>query len=521
MAELRSELKRLYQDVQKPTYKDLGARADRLGLELPTSTITDLLTSRRLARWKSIRTFVEACRAEAGARKLPLAADRFDIAWWQSRYDAPRPGVRPPSLDAQEAIRGEREVESRYIPRMPLEERLRTAVELYSLVLVIGEGGAGKTTLVKEFIRHRASQGSVFFLDCASRSSLAFSIRRELRRFGVDHSRLADSALTFAVRDFLECHGRAIGFLVLDNVEEWGIIVPFASPALPQKTLMTARRDYGDKVVRVRGTSLVVGSMASTEAEAMMNSLLPGISLEEIEYLRVLSGRPLAIQHVCGFLKERSLPERRRFLEILGAHLPVGLGMASSALDEEGFKAIYRSIVNRLGAEESPHSLRLLELCAFARNDLWDTFLSKAIGIACHSGKPGLTAELFESARTTLSRYLLIDLDEDAELEDEGISRPRFSMHDVTRAVLCELFENVAMERRSQLIAAIEEEEPNLLRDYHEATELADHWCTINMDLGEALLPVYSHDLDLLRQFRKELNQLLSETALGWICLAR
>lgn len=87
IADLRAELVRLHDEVGKPTYRQLEAHGARLGLSLATSTVSDLLTGRRRARWNTVWWFVQACREHAHAAGPDVPAVRFDEDWWKGQYD--------------------------------------------------------------------------------------------------------------------------------------------------------------------------------------------------------------------------------------------------------------------------------------------------------------------------------------------------------------------------------------------------------------------------------------------------
>lgn len=86
MAGLRGELVRLRKEVGEPSYRRLEADAALLRLRLPTSTVSDLLTDQRLARWDTVWGFVQACRKYARDTGLRVPADRFDQDWWRGQY---------------------------------------------------------------------------------------------------------------------------------------------------------------------------------------------------------------------------------------------------------------------------------------------------------------------------------------------------------------------------------------------------------------------------------------------------
>lgn len=160
MADLRAELIRLHGDIGSPTLEELKAHADRLGFALATSTVHDLLTSRRLARWETVRRFVCACREHAVAARSELPAVRFDEAWWQERYDARDAGELP---GGGEPTRSSYLRQVRRLVPVELRERATELVELAEFCTAGGEGGyrwyrarawAGKSALLAWFVLH-------------------------------------------------------------------------------------------------------------------------------------------------------------------------------------------------------------------------------------------------------------------------------------------------------------------------------------------------------------------------------
>jgi tetratricopeptide (TPR) repeat protein len=97
VAEFRARLRNLRDQVGTPTYEDLDAHAAFLGDgRLPASTLSDLLTGSALPRWRTVRTFVRACRRHAVGRRADLPPDLFDLDRWQADYDCAR-GASAPS----------------------------------------------------------------------------------------------------------------------------------------------------------------------------------------------------------------------------------------------------------------------------------------------------------------------------------------------------------------------------------------------------------------------------------------
>jgi len=90
----RARLRELRSSVGDPSYDELGVHASHLGLELPKSTIGDLLNGRRVPRWKTVAAFVRACERHAGQSKATMKppAASFDLSRWRIVFDQ-APGV--------------------------------------------------------------------------------------------------------------------------------------------------------------------------------------------------------------------------------------------------------------------------------------------------------------------------------------------------------------------------------------------------------------------------------------------
>lgn len=73
--ELRQRLRELHRQVGRPTYKVLKDHADRLGRNLPTSTIGDLLNRHQRPHWDTVETFIRACAEHARRHRVKMTPE--------------------------------------------------------------------------------------------------------------------------------------------------------------------------------------------------------------------------------------------------------------------------------------------------------------------------------------------------------------------------------------------------------------------------------------------------------------
>jgi tetratricopeptide (TPR) repeat protein len=88
VAAFRDQLRDLFVQARRPTYRSLETHADEDGLSLRRSTVSNLLNGPGTPRWDTVETFIRACVRYAKARQIRLAPDLIDLDRWHREYRA-------------------------------------------------------------------------------------------------------------------------------------------------------------------------------------------------------------------------------------------------------------------------------------------------------------------------------------------------------------------------------------------------------------------------------------------------
>jgi hypothetical protein len=246
-------------------------------------------------------------------------------------------------------------LEKGYVSRPVLEEELQAVLDSgEKLISLVGDAGTGKTTLGRKLAGQIAGNlDELVEISASTQGMLIDDITKVLDNRGVDTS-VRDAVIRERFRRLLgSSNGPSV--VLLDNVDEPDILQELLPKELRSTVIITSRRALHSKY---RGASIRVSNMTSEEAVFMVMSRLPSIGQDDAKRLaEELDGRPLAIDHVCGFLfQDKTLPIQE-FYKLLRRDI-------SGLLDEMGdeteltLTAIYRMTIDRL----DKNTLRLLDI---------------------------------------------------------------------------------------------------------------------------------------------------------------
>jgi GTPase SAR1 family protein len=327
------------------------------------------------------------------------------------------------TLDPQ--LESETDEARRYVARPELEAELSDAVRLSKLVVVVGEPGTGKTTLVEAFAQ-RQFRDTVALLRGDSDESLKSSALDELARLGVDVRGITRDASVHELVRLSAAGELGVALCIVDNLRD----------AATVKTL-TMRGGWSVLATsRSRFRSLAdaeyveVGSMSDAEATAMIDAWLPDASSDETRALKSLKGRPLAIRHACSFLRDRDSDERGAFVRILVQDRAEALNLAGADADESALTSIYAEMLNAF--RERPETQPAAELLGYAL--LWPPAYRRAalrIVPQCMDQETEIRAwARYAAGLAVLRRQQLVTVNSDG-----------FGIHDLTRHLISTLYE--------------------------------------------------------------------------------
>lgn len=347
-----------------------------------------------------------------------------------------------------------------YISRLALEAELREATRKSRLVVVVGEEGTGKSTLVEEFAK-RAGPDRYWVLHAYDDRRPLIDLRAAL---GKDAETRDDTALINHARNLLADKRQAPLYVVIDNVEDWGLVDQLLPPSPMSTILVTARRELAKR----KCVYVSVGSLSDIEAEDMVRQRIPDVSPEEVQGLTRLRGRALAIDQVCAFLRDKPHKERTEFLDLLKEHVAESLDLVAADVDERSLTRIYEEILKTLEASrETAPAVRLLEAIVHLQRgllfplDLSDTFSgerpddSDLFMWAYVSESKDLGSSVCAVAHRVLQKYHLIEerytgkfsYDTDRPLTYDAI-------HPLTYETLCHLFDLRLVEISKRVVRA-------------------------------------------------------------------
>lgn len=347
---------------------------------------------------------------------------------------------RQPEIDHMAGIH------SRYTNRPELETKLAQALKRSQVVVLVGEGGVGKTRLATEFVK---SKPNAVILSATSEDQLIHSLRRGL---GEGSWLAADSAVKARFFEMLEVAADAPDYVVIDDVSSWDTVSRLVPPSPASKIIITART----RLARGACEYVPIGSLTREEAVRLIQTYLPGATLDEHLALTMLGGRALAITQCAAYLRESGRQARDAFAELLLNDPVLALDHAAGSLGEQAIKSIYSKIIAALQQEpETASAVRLLEFIAAPKSlDVLAT-TEMAFIRAHESESEGLTA--WRVGKEILERYELVQLTErpaelrwfnDPKTSEPGALVPQrlgmgreIHVHSLTLSMLHEIFD--------------------------------------------------------------------------------
>lgn len=249
VAELRGRIRELRTLVGAPSYKDLQTHAALMGRNLPVSTTADLLTGTAMPRWKTVETFVLACREQARKHRIRCDDAHFDLSAWRALYQSSPLRPRDPKTVPQQLPAEPRLFTGRVSELQRLDSVLDAQSEGRAMVIssIGGMGGVGKSWLALRWAyqhRDRFPDGQLYLnllgFGIDPPLSRASATRSLLSALGVDPSGIpSDLESQTGLYRSLMCDRRML--VLLDNAHDSAQVAPLLPGSSTCTVLVTSR----------------------------------------------------------------------------------------------------------------------------------------------------------------------------------------------------------------------------------------------------------------------------------------
>lgn len=304
------------------------------------------------------------------------------------------------------------ELDSTYIRRSGLYAELGILMaERHRIVGLVGEGGVGKSTLAKNYIRETIPEGSAYiFIDLQSKRHLSFSLHREFTRLGISTAELSESSAELLLGDLLASPDQCPAYVLLDNADDRELL-GLLTPSPTASVIFITTRD--ERVLPKSAARVFVGDLTTREAFEAITARLPNISKSELKVLEMLDGRALAIDIICTFLLRCTPSRRSSFLKLLKRKASDALGKATAILAMPSLEAACIEIILHLESDKHrAPAVRLLEFhlaCFIATDfdcmyDAYSTHVSQGVVV---DGEISAQEE-YDFALETLMQYHVV-----------------------------------------------------------------------------------------------------------------
>ncbi|MEU0530231.1 SAV_2336 N-terminal domain-related protein [Amycolatopsis tolypomycina] len=171
-------------------------------------------------------------------------------------------------------------------------------------VVVLGEGGSGKTELVREYLaRHADDYDSVWWVRAGEAADIVTDYGRIAIDLGLQHPGAAADAVAATVLDALAGARAVRWLLVLDGAPDPADVLPYL-PAGPAHVVVTSR----EQAWRDHGIPVPVGRLSAAQSRELLLRRAPALDDAECESLAELHG---GLAATVTYLAHRA--PRRRF----------------------------------------------------------------------------------------------------------------------------------------------------------------------------------------------------------------
>lgn len=286
-----------------------------------------------------------------------------------------------------------------YVPRPSLDAKLREATRKPGAVLLYGDAGMGKTTLVKEFVWDTPPTKRVT-LHADNDNLLCLELRKELARLGNGTTGFSDSAVKARFSDLLEA-GNAPMYVLIDNVVDEQIITDLVPGECRSNVLVMARRRLQHPLI---AHTVHVGPMEQEEAAQLALNIAPALGEKAPNLAHWLGRHPLGIQAACGLLANGDLT-----IDVLSDmlwHDQATIVTLSASESEANLLTIYERMLRQF--EQSriyEPAVAILEAASCVAN----TNIPRTLLAAYCAAKAGKMADLTHHAIATAGLKLLRD----------------------------------------------------------------------------------------------------------------
>uniref|UniRef100_UPI00244CD55C SAV_2336 N-terminal domain-related protein n=1 Tax=Amycolatopsis kentuckyensis TaxID=218823 RepID=UPI00244CD55C len=153
-------------------------------------------------------------------------------------------------------------------------------------VVVLGEGGSGKTELVREYLaRHADDYDSAWWVRAGEAADIVTGYGRIATELGLGHPGAAADAVAATVLDAFAGARAVRWLLVLDGAADPGAVLPYL-PAGPAHVVVTSR----EPAWRDHGTPVPVGRLSAAQSRELLLRRAPSLGDAECESLAGLHG---------------------------------------------------------------------------------------------------------------------------------------------------------------------------------------------------------------------------------------
>jgi tetratricopeptide (TPR) repeat protein/nucleoside phosphorylase len=352
---------------------------------------------------------------------------------------------------------------------------------------ITGLGGIGKTQIVLEYTyQHHQEYQFVLWTSADTHESLVSGYGAIAERLNLPERNEQDQSKTVqAVKHWFTTHTRWL--LVLDNVEDLGLIDTFLPPLFGGHLLLTARAQAtGTRAQRIEVDSMPeeVGALfllrraKLVASDAVLQDADPADEEEARAICVELGGLPLALDQAGAYIEETgcSLPDYLNLLNRRQKDLLERRGTASS--DHPESVTITFSLAFEQIQQKNRAAIELLSLCSYLAPDLIPLELITQGVLHLGTALENISSDAFQLYQTLeiLQMYSLVQLNR---------KNSTLSMHRLVQAVLRD-----TMNEQEQL-----------------------YWITCAIDAVNALFP--EPTLEVWEQCARHLPQAL--TCAEWI----